>query len=166
MLCPSCRSEFVPGMRCCPDCQCDLVAELPRPTPAQSQDPELVTVLRSTHAECVAVAKSLLIEAGIQYGVRGEEVQDLFGYGRFPSGNSLFMGPIEIQVAAQNASEAGELLALLRDDAPDMDPGEAAGAPSSRWAAARKVGKVVAALMLIGLGLELLLAVVLQFTGG
>ena len=33
MFCPQCKSEFIEGIRICPDCEVDLIVELP-PEPA------------------------------------------------------------------------------------------------------------------------------------
>ena len=72
---------------------------------------ELVTVFRHGGPAEVAVAKSVLQAAGIEFATRNEAVQDLFGWGRFPRGTNLFMGPIELQVRAGDAPYARELLA-------------------------------------------------------
>ena len=73
---------------------------------------EPVTVLESGDPGLMAVAKSLLEQAGIQYFAQGEGVQDLFAWGRFGTGFSPFVGPIRLQVAAEDAEEA---TAILRD---------------------------------------------------
>lgn len=78
--------------------------------PHHSTDP--ITVLESGDPALLAVAKSLLEAASIQYFAKGEGVQDLFGGGRFGTGFSPFTGPIQLQVAADDAEEAK---ALLRD---------------------------------------------------
>ena len=74
-----------------------------------------MTVLTSGDPALLAVAKSLLEEAGIQFFAKGEGVQDLFAWGRFGTGFSPFVGAIQLQVAAEDAEEAS---ALLRD----LDP--------------------------------------------
>ena len=76
-----------------------------------STDP--VTVLESGDPALLAVAKSLLEEAGIQYFAKGEGVQDLFGGGRVGTGFSLFTGPVQLQVAAEDAEEATTILREL-----------------------------------------------------
>lgn len=76
-----------------------------------STDP--VTVLETGDPALLAVAKSLLEEASIQYFAKGEGVQDLFGGGRFGTGFSPFTGPIQLQVAADDAEEAKTLLSDL-----------------------------------------------------
>jgi hypothetical protein len=69
-----------------------------------------VTVLESGDPALLAVAKSLLEAASIQYFAKGESVQDLFGGGRFGTGFSPLTGPIQLQVAADDAEDAKVLL--------------------------------------------------------
>jgi len=73
-------------------------------------DLKLVTVVRAGDPASIAVAKSVLQSAGIDFVTKNEFVQDLFGWGRFPSGTNLFMGPIELQVREEDAQDALELL--------------------------------------------------------
>ena len=82
------------------------------------QSDEPVTVLESGDPALLAVAKSLLEDAGIQYFAKGEGVQDLFAAGRFGTGFNPFVGPVELQVAADDAAEAKAVLLDLvsRDD--------------------------------------------------
>jgi hypothetical protein len=70
----------------------------------------LVTVFRSGTPGAIAVAKSVLQAAGIEFVTKNEAVQDLFGWGRFPRGTNLLMGPIELQVSPADAAYAIELL--------------------------------------------------------
>jgi hypothetical protein len=76
----------------------------------QSADP--VTVLETGDQALIAVAKSLLEGANFAYFAKSEGVQDLFAWGRFGTGLSPIVGPIQLQVAADDAEEA---TALLRD---------------------------------------------------
>jgi hypothetical protein len=71
-----------------------------------------ITVLESGDPALLAVAKSLLEAASIQYFAKGEGVQDLFAAGRFGAGFNPFTGPIQLQVAADDAEPA---IKLLRD---------------------------------------------------
>ena len=73
-------------------------------------DLKLVTVVRVGDPASIAVAKSVLQSAGIDFVTKNEFVQDLFGWGRFPSGTNLVMGPIELQVREEDAQDALELL--------------------------------------------------------
>jgi hypothetical protein len=77
-----------------------------RPDP----DIELVRVFATGDAALIAVAKSLLDSEGIEYMVRGEGVQDLFGFGRFGTGFSHVVGPAEFWVRAEDSIRARALL--------------------------------------------------------
>jgi len=83
-------------------------------------DLKLVTVMRAGDPASIAVAKSVLQSAGIDFVTKNEFVQDLFGWGRFPSGTNLVMGPIELQVREEDAQDALELLKGI-DPAPARD---------------------------------------------
>ena len=73
---------------------------------------EPVTVLESGDPALLAVAKSLLEDAAIYYFAKGEGVQDLFAAGRM-TGFNPFVGPVQLQVAADDADEARALLCEL-----------------------------------------------------
>jgi len=81
-----------------------------------------VTVLETGDPGLVAVAKSLLESAGIRFFAKGEAVQDLFAWGRFGTGFNPFVGPVQLQVAAEDADDAKALLRGLADR--DATPGE------------------------------------------
>jgi hypothetical protein len=78
----------------------------------QSTDP--ITVLESGDPALLAVAKSLLESADIECFAKGEGVQDLFAGGRLGTGFNPFAGPVQLQVAAEDAEEAKALLRHLR----------------------------------------------------
>ncbi len=85
---------------------------------SDSQSSEPVTVLVSADPAKLAVAKSLLEEAGIEFFAKGEGVQDLFAWGRFGTGFNPVVGPVQVQVAGEDAEQA---TALLQDLAGDDD---------------------------------------------
>jgi hypothetical protein len=85
----------------------------------REDDLRLVTVVRVGDPASIAVAKSVLQSAGIDFVTKNEFVQDLFGWGRFPGGTNLVMGPIELQVREEDARDAIELLRGIED----ADPG-------------------------------------------
>ena len=74
-----------------------------------------MTVFRTGSAVLVAVAKAALDAEQIRYVVTGEGVQDLFGVGRFPAGYNAVTGPVRIQVAAENADWARDVLEGIGD---------------------------------------------------
>lgn len=161
MYCPQCGSEYVSGIAECADCGVPLVdGPPPEPVP-RGAAPEPVVVFSTGRADLIAIAKSILMSAGIEFAVRGEEVQDLFGAGRFPFGANLVMGPVELLVAEKDARDARELLAGLASSEPSTpdadadDDGEVSGL-GSVWAVAWRWAKIAA-----GLIIALLLAALL-----
>jgi hypothetical protein len=76
---------------------------------AQTPEVTLEPVLRTADAGLIPLAKSLLEAEGIEYLVRGENLQDLFGAGRL-GGYNRIIGPAEFLVHAHNAERARTLL--------------------------------------------------------
>ena len=89
--------------------------------PRRSEADEPVTVLETSDPALLAVAKSLLEDAHIPFFAKGEGVQDLFGLGRFGTGFSPIAGPVELQVAADDAAEAHAVLIELTRRADDSE---------------------------------------------
>ena len=121
MFCPQCREEYSWDVMVCPACDVDTVDRLPGPEP----DPnvELVLVLATGDAGLIAVAKSLLEGEEIDFFVKGDGLQDLFGVGRI-AGFSFATGPAEFWVREADAGRARELLAGLT---PSSDEGGGLG---------------------------------------
>lgn len=156
MFCPQCESEYVDGIVECPECEVALVdsLEVADETPREPVTAEPVVAFSSYDAGLVAIAKSILQSAELEYGVIGEEVQDLFGYGRFPMGGNVLMGPIKLIVAADDAADAKELLSVLAEGAPAaVVHGESDEEQdgSARTNSARATAKTIAALLLLGI---------------
>jgi putative signal transducing protein len=118
MFCPKCGEEFSWDVMACPTCDVDTVDRLPGPEP--TPDVELVRVLATGDAGLIALAKSLLESETIDYFVRGDGLQDLFGLGRM-TGYSFAMGPAEFLVRAEDADRARELLEGLTVPDPERD---------------------------------------------
>jgi hypothetical protein len=80
---------------------------------ATGQKPEpdihLVTILRTSDAGLVAVVKSILEDAGLDYFLRGDALHNVMGWGGFNSA----LGDAEFQVREADAPEATRLLARL-----------------------------------------------------
>ena len=121
MFCPKCEEELAWDVMICPTCDVETVDRLPGPEP--TPDAELVPVLATGEAGLIAVAKSLLEAEKIDYFVRGDGLQDLFGYGRITSFNFV-VGPAEFLVRAEDAERARELLNSLTvaDPKPNSAP--------------------------------------------
>ena len=81
-------------------------------TPREGVHDELVTVFESRDQALLAVAESLLEEADIEFFAKGEGIQDLFAGGRIGTGFNPVVGPVQLQVPADDAEEA---TAMLRD---------------------------------------------------
>jgi hypothetical protein len=109
MFCPQCEEEYAWDVMVCPVCDVDTVDELPREGPDPTPDAELVRVLATGDMGLIAIAKSLLDGEKIDYYVRGDGLQDLFGVGRMTS-YSFAMGPAEFWVREQDAENARALL--------------------------------------------------------
>ena len=123
MICPRCEEEFAWDVMICPHCDVETVDRLPGPSP--TPDVQLVTVFATGDAGLIAVAKSLLEAEGIDYLLRGEGLQDLFGFGRI-TGFSYAMGPAEFQVRVEDVERARALLGDLEPPTPRDDQGPGA----------------------------------------
>ena len=77
MFCPECGAEYREGFGRCVDCEVDLIAEAPSPAGRPAPAARLVTVLRSGDRTVLAMAKSLLQDAGIASAARGEGIAGL-----------------------------------------------------------------------------------------
>ncbi len=116
MFCPKCAGEYRAGFTECADCQVMLVNQPVDVAEAPAQPMlELVTVFKSGNPAIVPLAKSLLESADISFVTKGESVQDVIGWGRFPAGVNFAVGPVEFQVATEDAEEARRLLEDLHE---------------------------------------------------
>jgi len=116
MYCPKCKSEYLEGVYACPDCNISLVDELPAKVKPSPDNLDSVTVFVTGDQSKLLVAKSILDEAGIEYFIRGENIQDLFGWGRIGSGYNLIVGPVQLQVLRSSENEAKSLLNELSNN--------------------------------------------------
>ena len=109
MVCPECRAEYRQEFVECSDCQIPLVEELPQDVVEPPQESiELVTILKSGNDAAIAVAQSLLQDAGIDYLVRNKGQHSLYPVGGLG---------VEIQVRREDVTEADRLLeTLLTED--------------------------------------------------
>ena len=80
---------------------------------------KLVTVFRTGHEGVVAIVKSILDEAQIQYHAKGEGVQDLLGVGVLGTGFNPVTGPVEFRVMPEDVEYAKELLKDIKESDSD-----------------------------------------------
>lgn len=86
---------------------------------------KLVTVFKTSDQGIAAVAKSILDEAGIQYYVKGEGAQSLFGVGVIGVGGfSTEANPVEIQVIQEDEEKAKDLLKDVESSKPVDNSGD------------------------------------------
>ena len=120
MVCPACGSEYRDGITHCADCFSELVAAEPEIAEAraapESANVPLVSVFETGNPSLVALAKSLLESAHIEFVTRGEALQDLFGLGRLFSNFNPLPGPVVFEVKQEDAADAVGLLADLESD--------------------------------------------------
>ena len=104
----------------CSQCGEVLPSEMLRMLRGHSHEAEaaLVPVLRTGDAGLILLAKSLLEREVIEYFVRGENLQDLFGAGRL-GGYNYVTGPAEFWVRAGDAERARALVDGLSAPPPE-----------------------------------------------
>ena len=119
--CPECNVEYIDTAIRCSDC--DLELTLGPAIQEEHPDPKIEAVYATGDPALVALVKSLLEDAEIEYFTKGYEIQDLVGIGRL-GGLNYVIGPVEFEVAAEDAPTARELLAHLDDSVPDKLPEE------------------------------------------
>lgn len=111
----------------------------------------VTTVFTTVDTNAMIMAKLMLEVEGIPIIASGEGLQDLFGMGRSVGAFNPVVGPMRIQVAAEEADRAREVLAEMAaatpepaDDTPDVV------APRPSWR--RPLGVATAALFTIAAG--------------
>ena len=111
MFCPECRAEFKAEIARCPQCVVALVAE---PLPPQTDNPpllfvesDLVTLFESGDPTRLALVKVRLDLEEIPYLLKGEGLQQLFGWGTLGNYNHI-TGPAQIKVLKTDAEAALE----------------------------------------------------------
>jgi hypothetical protein len=87
---------------------------------APREDDAFVTILRTGDAVQLAIARSILEEAGIVYHVVGDLAQDLFGLGRI-GGHNFITGAPQLRVERERAEDARALLQPLEEGETPLD---------------------------------------------
>lgn len=112
MFCPNCGDEKRDEFKVCPVCKVPLVDELP-PEP-EKEYVEFVTVFAADDPLAIAMVKSILENAEIQYFVKGDIFKNML-----PGMYNPIAGSPEIQVDKNDAEEAIALLADLEKNGSD-----------------------------------------------
>lgn len=103
LFCPKCETEYKEKIKECPECKELLIEELP--------SNKLATVLETNDQGLIMVAKSLLKSADINFFIKGEELQNLFGLGQI--GFNPIVGTVKIEVVKKDQERAMRLLEEL-----------------------------------------------------
>jgi hypothetical protein len=77
---------------------------------------KVVTVLSTGNEAVIALAKSILDDAGIRYFAKNEGVENLIGVGVIGTGFNPVIGPIELQVLEEDAATAKKLLENISEE--------------------------------------------------
>ena len=84
------------------------------------KNPTFVRAMDLPDPAALAVARSLLEEAGVDFFIKNEETQGLFGSGQLGTGYNVITGPPALMVDSSRVDEVRELLApLLKPIAPE-----------------------------------------------
>ena len=79
MFCPECKSEFIDGIKKCPECMVGLIGELPaEPKPTKPKLLDYEEILANPNPADVAILKSILDSKEITYFIKGENAQISF----------------------------------------------------------------------------------------
>jgi hypothetical protein len=116
--CPECNVEYIDTAIRCSDCDVELA--LGPAIREEHPDPKIETVYATRNPTLVALAKSLLEDAEIEYFTKSYGIPLMGGES---GGLNYVNGPMEFLVAGKDAPTARELLAHL-DDAVSNEPPE------------------------------------------
>jgi hypothetical protein len=114
MFCPKCRFEYNPGVNVCPDCEIELVSQLPAEDDPEVAYDEPVPVFESGDMSVLLVAQSMLENEDIPFWLKGSMVADYVsggGMGLNPAG-----GPYKVLVRTDDEENAREVLKELEDE--------------------------------------------------
>jgi hypothetical protein len=119
MYCPECKGEFRPEIDVCPDCEAELVLDLPQPPSAELvpdfKTSELVPVFETSDASILPVIKSVLSGAEIPFVVEGEHTVGVDPLGRIAETVGFLALRAVVMVPIERKEEAQKLLAAKGD---------------------------------------------------
>jgi len=122
--CPECNVEYIDAAIRCSGCDVELT--LGPAIQEEHPDPKIETVYATRNPTLVALAKSLLEDAEVEYFAKSYGIPGFSNPGTL-GGLNYVTGPVEFQVAGKDAPTARELLAHLDDAVPDEPPEEEPG---------------------------------------
>ena len=119
-FCPECKCEYVNGVEKCPDCDAELVWELPNPLFAPQyqdllSDEEAVTVFEAKDSIEAEIVRGILEGAGISCSVTPDLSRRLYGLT-----TSDGLNPIKIEVMASKAWEAQTVIKEAMEAGSDL----------------------------------------------
>lgn len=109
MYCPECDKFIKTDQKHCPHCNALLLPNKP-----EDETLDFVKVFESSELGLTAIIKSILINADIEYIVRGEHMQSILG-GQFSFAFSANIGKAEFFVHKDDQEVAVELLKELNN---------------------------------------------------
>ena len=134
-FCPNCQAEYVEGHTRCPDCNVDLVAELPEESKEPREEWESVEPVR-IHTAAAVIDAELIVASLRASGIRafakgtGAEVfTEAGGIGQM----TRIPGPLNeigIMVHPEDEAQAREILAEAESSTPEPEEAEA---PQGGW---------------------------------
>jgi len=107
MYCAKCNKFFETSEKHCPVCNELLVSDK-----VEDSAPDFVKVFESSDLGLTAIIKSILINADIEYLVKGEHMQSILG-GQFSFAFGADIGKVEFFVPIDDEEVAVELLKEL-----------------------------------------------------
>lgn len=132
--CPNpAQSVYPDDTPCCPSCGLPLEAATDEEVAFANRaklPEDFVCAARLVGAAQVALAKSLLDDAGIEFFLTNEITQDFLGWGQIFTGWNVAIGGVGAWVHENDAAAAAELLAPLAPDQPEPAEEEATNPPS------------------------------------
>ncbi|MGE5313818.1 MAG: putative signal transducing protein [Acidobacteriota bacterium] len=100
MFCPNCKAEYMPGVTECAECRIPLVESLPPETDHEKDVPKYVEALSTYNAGDIALIKSILDDAEVEYLLEGEYFNQV----------EPLVQPVKVMVPEEKMDVAKEML--------------------------------------------------------
>lgn len=115
-FCPSCRTEYCPGVKICADCGASLVDHRPAPDQPQEIDGDLVAVFEAPDQLVAATIESMLLHEGINAVIRSRQMP-------MYDGLALMQNPVwgTVLVLEQDAERAANMVDEYLRSTPDPE---------------------------------------------